>query len=405
MFSDLPDQGELTLSDRVVIKFGGADLATGENISKAAKMVADAHYKEILVVVSAMGKTTDSLLSVAEQLGDVNDDDYAEIISMGERTSARFFCAALRAQGVKAELFDPCSEYWPLITDRNFRNAKPNMEKTTELTNRFLAPLLGDSIPVVCGFLGKDSEGRITSLGRGGSDTTALVLAKCLDADEVILVKETSGVFSADPKIVSSARSLNKLDIREMFDLAQGGAKIVKPEALRYKQQNQMLRVVDFSLGDLTAGGTEITGSFDINSSETQTRNGLIAVNVICEVNAENLRQVFSALSQKPIYGVCSGSQSITVFTSDGNIADIIHKLHSVKGFKAVSHRENVAMLQVRHPTFIESPGGVAALSTALSRQNINILEVTTSKATINVFIEENQLKKAQEAIGNVFTP
>ena len=126
---------------------------------------------------------------------------------------------------------------------------------------------------------------------------------------------------------------------------------------------------------------------------------------MICEVNAENLRQVFSALSQKPIYGVCSGSQSITVFTSDGNIADIIYKLHSVKGFKAVSHRENVAMLQVRHPTFIESPGGVAALSTALSRQNINILEVTTSKATINVFIEENQLKKAQEAIGNVFTP
>jgi aspartate kinase len=387
-----------------VVKFGGADLATGEKVAQAAQMVADANYKEIIVVVSAMGKTTDSLLSTVSQIGDVDDSDYAEIISMGERTSARFFCAALRARGTNAELFDPCKDNWPVITDPNFRNAKPDMEKTTEMARRFIVPLLSDAIPVVCGFLGKDPNGRITSLGRGGSDTTALVLAKCLDADEVILVKETSGVLSADPKIVAEARALNKLDICEMFDLAQGGAKIVKPEALRYKQPNQMLRVVDFSSGNLAVGGTEITGALDSNSSEVNLRNDLIAINVVCKVNAENISEVFLALSQKPIYGVSSGSRSITVFTSDGNITDVIRKLHSVPGFKAVSHRENVAMLQVRHPTFIESPGGVAALSTALSKKGINIIEVTTSKATINVFIEENQLKRAKEAISNVVT-
>jgi aspartokinase len=178
----------------------------------------------------------------------------------------------------------------------------------------------------------------------------------------------------------------------------------VKPEALRYKQPNQMLRVVDFSSGNLAVGGTEITGALNINSSETHSRNDLIAINVVCEVNAKNISEVFSALSQKPIYGVSSGSRSITVFTSDGNITDVIRKLHSTSGFKAVSHRENVAMVQVSHPTFIESPGGVAALSTALSQKGINIIEVTTSKATINVFIEENQLKRAKEAISNVVT-
>ena len=392
------------MGNRVVIKFGGADLATGEKVAKAAQMVADANYKEIIVVVSAMGKTTNGLLATTSQIGDVSDSDYAELISMGERVSARFFCSALRARGAKAQLFDPCNDNWPMITDSNFRNAIPDMEKTTELAKKFVAPVLGDSIAVVCGFTGKDQDGRITILGRGGSDTTALVLAKCLDADEVILVKETSGVLSADPKIVSEARALNKLDIREMFDLAQGGAKIVKPEALRYKQPNQMLRVVDFSSGNLAVGGTEITGSLDINSSATHSRNNLIALNVVCEVNAENISEVFSSLSQKPIYGVSSGSRSITVFTSNGNIADIIRKLHSIPRFKAVSHRESVAMLQVSHPTFIESPGGVAALSTALSRQDINIIEVTTSKATINVFIEENQLKRAEEAISNVVT-
>jgi aspartate kinase len=392
------------VSNRVVIKFGGSDLSTGEKMARAAQMVADANYKEIIVVVSAMGKTTDRLLNTITQIGDVSDADYAELVSMGERVSARFFCSALRTRGAKAELFDPCNDNWPLITDSNFRNARPDMVKTAELARKFIVPLLGEAIPVVCGFIGKDSNGRITVLGRGGSDTTALVLSKCLDADEVILVKETSGVLSADPKIVSEARALNKLDIREMFDLAQGGAKIVKPEALRYKQPNQVLRVVDFSSGNLVAGGTEIKGSIDINSSEVNICNGLIAINVVCKVNAENISEVFLALSQKPIYGVSSGSRSITVFTSDGNIADVIRKLHSTPGFKAVSHRENVAMLQVRHPTFIESPGGVAALSTALSQKGINIIEVTTSKATINVFIEENQIKRAKEAITDVVT-
>ena len=391
------------VSNRVVIKFGGADLATGEKVSQAAQMVADANYKEKIVVVSAMGKTTDSLLYMTSQIGDVSDADYAELISMGERVSARFFCSALRALGAKAELFDPCKDNWPLITDSKFRNAIPDMKKTTERAKKFLAPLLATAIPVVCGFIGKDLYGRITSLGRGGSDTTALVLAKCLGADEVILVKETSGVLSADPKIVSVARSLDKLDVHEMFDLAQGGAKIVKPEALLYKQPNQVLRVVDFSSGNLSVGGTEITGSLDIGSSYILSHQDLIAVNVVCEVNAENLSRVFSALSQKPIYGVSSGSRSITLFTSDGDIAEVIRKLHNVPNFKAVSHREDVAMLQVKHPTFIESPGAVAALSTALSQQGINIIEVTTSKATINVFIEENQIKRAKEAISNVF--
>jgi aspartate kinase len=392
------------VGSRVVIKFGGADLSTGEKVSQAAKMVAEARYKEVIVVVSAMGKTTDDLLNAMSQIDNVSDEDYAEIISMGERASARFFCAALRAQGVRAELFDPSNPNWPLMTDSNFRNAKPDIEKTTEMTRTFLEPILGASIPVMCGFLGKDRSGRTTCLGRGGSDTTALLLAKCLGADEVILVKETSGVLSADPKVVSDARPLNSIDIHEMFDLAQGGAKIVKPEALRYKLLNQRLRVVDFSTGNFSVGGTEITGSFDLNSAEIKSLQDLLAINVVCEVKAENLREVFSALSQKSIYGVSSGRQSITVLTTDGNVAEVIRRLHGVKSFKAVSHREKVAMLQISHPTFVDSPGGVAAISNALSQDGINIIEVTTSKATINVFIEENQLNRAKEAISHVFT-
>jgi aspartate kinase len=389
------------LADRIVIKFGGADLSSGEKIQQAVKLIAESPFKEIVVVVSAMGKMTDDLVQTVNQIG-VPDAEWAEIVSVGERTSARIFCAALRARGLNAELFDPVYENWPIITDSNFLHATPNLEKTASLTDRFVIPLLGTAILVVCGFLGKDSDGRITTLGRGGSDTTALLIAKCISADEIILVKETNGVLSADPKLVQDAKPLTKLEIHEMFDLAQGGARIVKPEALKYKLPEQVLRIVDFASGNFASGGTEITGSFNLNSCETLTQEGLIAISVVCDVKAGTIKGVFSVLGKKPVYGISSGRKSVTIFTEDGDIAQALNKLHCMKNLKAISHRENIAMLQISHPTFIDSPGGIAGISSALSRAGINIIEVTTSKATINVFIEESQIKRAREAIENV---
>jgi len=386
---------------RVVIKFGGADLSSGERIQRAAKVLAEAHFEEVVVVVSAMGKTTDNLTQTANEIG-VDEAEWAEIISTGERTSARIFAAALKAVGLRAEVFDPAYDNWPIITDSNFCHASPDLEKTASLTAKFLMPLLGKVIPVVCGFLGRDSQGRVTTLGRGGSDTTAVLLARCISADEIILVKETSGVLSVDPKIVPNARQLNMLEIHEMFDLAQGGARIVKPSALKYKLPNQILRVVDFNSGNFASKGTEIKGSFNLSSAETLTLEGLVAVSIVCEVNAQNIGSAFSMLSGKPVYGVSSGRKSVTVFTTDGDIAQILNRLHSIKDLKAVSHRENVAMIQISHPDFIDSPGGIAKISSALSQAGINIIEVTTSKATINVFIEEKEINRAKEAIGNV---
>ena len=390
------------MSTSAVIKFGGADLSTGEKIRHAAELVVQSPYTEKIVVVSAMGNTTNNLIDTMKSIGAVNDDDYAEIISMGERTSARIFCSALRTLGAKAVVFDPMDERWPIITNGGYHDAKPDMAQCRLFVQTFIKPILREVIPVVCGFLGKSKEGRVTTLGRGGSDTTAMLLANCLEADEVILVKETSGVLSADPRLVPGAKPLDALDINEMFDLAHGGAKVIKSESLRQKLPSQKLRIVNFASEKLAEGGTEITGSFNMNLVETSSHRNLLAINVVCEVNSENLERIFSALSSKPIYGVSSGRGSLTVFTSDGNVREILNKLHAFDVFKALSHRENVALLQIRHPMFVDSPGGVARISTALSQSGINIIEVTTSKATINVFIEENQLKKATEAISHV---
>lgn len=383
------------------MKFGGADLSSSKKIRKAARMVADAPYEEIIVVVSAMGDMTDRIENTLFSLGKISDADYADAISMGERISARIFTSALKALGVKAVTFDPTSDNWPILTDSKYRNAKPNMEKTAFLTKKYLEPLLDNTIPVICGFLGKDSQGKITTFGRGGSDTTALLIANCLNADEVLLVKQTNGVLSADPNIVSNAKTINKLGIHEMFDLAQGGAKIVKPESLKYKLPNQKLRIIDFSNGSLACGGTEIIGSFNSNSTDLSSYKNLLALNILCEVNTKNLKAIFEVFKSKSVYGVSSGSRSITVFISENNIKQVLNELHQIPNFKAISHKEDVSLIQISNPTFIDSPGGVAMISNALSQASINIIEITTSKATINVFIEESQLKCAKEAIEN----
>ncbi len=388
------------MSNRVVVKFGGADLATGEKIRRAAEMVLKAGFKETVVVVSAMADTTNRLIDIISQIGNVSDRDYADIVSMGERISARIFCSALKTLGASAVYLEPGHEEWPIITDSNFKEAKPDMRETRKRVRKYIEPLLSDGkIVVVCGFLGRDKNGNVTTLGRGGSDTTALILANCLNADEVILVKETEGVLSADPKIVLNPRILSKLNIYEMFALAHGGAKIIKAEALKYKLPNQKLKVVSFSSGDLRSQGTEIIGVFNLNSFEIREKTGLVAISLVCDINSKSLSQIFAALDGSKILGVSTGRSSVTIFVSTSNLNDLMNKLHDLSSIKALSCLANVGLIEIFHPIFVDSPGWIAKISNALASRNINIIEVTTSKAAISIFIDERKVKEAVKVV------
>lgn len=392
----------MVVRGRVVVKFGGACLSNGEKVRKAAGKVVESGYKEVVVVVSAMGDTTNRLIEIMKQIGTVAPEDYPEVVAMGERTSARIFSAALKAQGADSKYFEPSQDEWPVITDSNFTDAKPLLEETCRRVKAHLEPLLGKVIPVVCGFLGRDEHGRVTTLGRGGSDTTALLLANCLKAEEVILVKETEGVMSADPKIVPDAKPLPKLDIHEMFTLAYGGAKIVKAEALKYKLPNQRLRVVRFS-NSLKSGGTEIVGVFNSTTPEVTWKPRLLAVSIVCEMNPKGIGAILSALGDRPVYGISTGRNSLTVFTSLGGEERLLKRLHRLGVCKALSCRGGIGLLEATHPSFIDSPGWVAKVSGALTSKGINIIEITTSKATINVFIDESNLEEAVKAVRRIF--
>ncbi len=388
----------VTVANRVVIKFGGADLASGKKIRKAAHMVLESGYKEVVVVVSAMAGATDSLVNVMSKIGNVDDRDYAEIISMGERISARIFCSALRSLGTDATYLEPSDERWPIITDSNFRSAEVDMEKTCAQVRRYLEPLLREKTVVVCGFLGRDEDGNVTTLGRGGSDTTATVLANCLGAEEIILVKETKGVMSADPRIVPKARPLRRLDIHEMFALAYGGAKIVKTKALKYKLPDQKLRVVSFSQG-VRSMGTEITGEFNANSSEVSERRGIMAISFVCDIEPDRFSRLIGSFGNRPIYGVSTGKRSLTVFTSSEQPKQLVNDLHDLNLCKALSCRSNVGLIELTHPDFVDSPGWIAKVSGALASEKINIIEITTSKSTINIFVDESKIEDAVKVV------
>ena len=169
----------------VVAKFGGTSVGTGERIQKAAKSVVNEYMQgnKVIVVVSAINKTTDeSIKLVNESMGDlVTDKQLAGILSMGEMQSVRIMAATIESLGVKAEYIDPFSEKWPVITDSNFTEAKIDKKATEEKVKQHIKKLVDQGIiPVICGFLGRDSENNVTTLGRGGSDVSAFLIGQCI---------------------------------------------------------------------------------------------------------------------------------------------------------------------------------------------------------------------------------
>lgn len=387
-----------TVPGRVVVKFGGGELTSGKSYKEAARMIRDSGFREIVVVVSAMKGATDSLIKCINEVEDVGDQDYADIVAMGERTSARIFSSALKSLGVKSTYFDPQQERWPIITDSNYREATPDLNETKRRVKQHLEPLLGECVPVVCGFIGRDRSGHISTMGRGGSDITATLLGNCLRAEEVILVKNTTGVLSADPKYVPDAKPLERITIEEMFSLAQGGAKIIHPDALKYKLPGQRMRVVGFP-GSLSSNGTQIVGVFKANPVDIRRHHGLAAITLVGEINPVNLSRTLQVFDGRKIFGMGTSRNSITIFVEVRNPERVLNRICRLNYFKAVSLKDKVGAIELVSPNFVDSPGWVAKISGALAEKSINILEVITNKASITIFVDEDKMEQALNAV------
>ncbi len=401
----------------IVAKFGGTSIGNGRRIKKAARSVVKEYMKgkKVVVVVSAINKTTDELLQIVDEAMEdaVTEKQLAEIVSMGEMTSVRIFSSAIEALGVKSEYIDPFMDEWPIITDSNLLNAKVDFKATEEKSKELLKLLDQGIIPVVCGFLGRDPNGYITTLGRGGSDITAFLLGHCLKADEVIIVSDVGGVMSTDPNKLQGAKKLDKISVEEMRDLATHGAQVLHPHALKYKDPDINAKIIGFEHGDFSAPGTEIIGPSKNKMLRTTTLNP-DPISVVAVVGEKILNKpgILAKLTSKlaendiNIIGISTGQNSVTIFV-DKKDADEAHRLlHDVviadDNLSSLSLGRDIAMITISSPDFIDTPGIISDITEPLRDNDLNIVEISSSQTSVVIFVDWNDGKKAYELVRGV---
>jgi aspartate kinase len=391
---------------RVVAKFGGTSLGSGDRINRAADSIADAVEQghEIAVVASAMGNTTDDLLD--EITFETDEVDRAEIVSMGERTSVRMLKAALSSRGIDAEFLEPGSEHWPIVTDEY---GEVDAEETRR-RSRALADRLGDVVPVVTGFLAEAADGTVTTLGRGGSDTTAVMLGKYMHADEVVIVTDVEGVMTGDPSVVEGARNVGKISVDELRNLSFRGAEVVAPSALSYKDDRMDVRVVHYQHGDLLTGGTNVEGQF---ANLVDMRDEPLSCITIAGRAIRNRPGILADLSA-PIAeaginldAVASGMDSITFYVDTEAAEEAEAILHESviedETLSSVTLEGDFAVIRVTGGDFPNQSGIVQTVVAPLSEQGVAIHDVITSATSVAVFVPWSERERTLETIQEAF--
>jgi len=409
-------QHDTKCSKRIVAKYGGTSLADHERVLKAVTAVAKEAKKgtQIAVIVSAMGKTTDLLLHAAKNAsnGKVGKGELDEILAMGERTSIRIFALALKAQGVEARYFDPLDSNWPIITDDIFSDANPILNQCEEKIKQYMVPLVEKGvIPVIAGFVGRTSDGRITTLGRGGSDTTAFILAKALGADELILVTDAEGIMSADPKLVSKPKKLPNIDVDTLVGLADSGTKFIHRKALRYKDSSVKVRVISYTYGDLNAKGTLIEGALstelDIALASQSPAMSITVVGRGVSEKPEVMQELAEMVKVNAhLLGLSVNYNSIILYASENEDSNLLlEKVHETimehEETLAMSVRKQLAFLKVKGVGLEETPGIIGKISEALRLNAINIFGLLTITSSILLFVDWNEKDRALSLVKN----
>ncbi|HIJ12586.1 MAG TPA: aspartate kinase [Halobacteriales archaeon] len=391
---------------RVVVKFGGTSVATGDRIERAAtsieKLVKDGH--EAVVVVSAMGSTTDDLFD--QITFEADPQDQAEIVSMGERTSVRMLKAALTSKGLNSIFLEPQHPQWPIILDEN------GTVSVTETTSRSakLGNILHDTVPVVTGFLAEDTSGNVTTLGRGGSDTTAVMLGNYLHADEVVIVTDVSGVMTGDPNAVEGAMNVGKISVDELRSLSFRGAEVIAPSALSYKTEEFGLRVLHYQHDGLLTGGTDVTGKFQnlIDMRERAVTGVTVAGRAVR--NTPHILRDLSVIlgdSSVNIQAVSSGLDSITFYVDNVDGKAVESTLHTavidIPTLSSVTAESPIAVIRISGGVVTDQTTVLRDLMLTLSEHKIHLNDLITSATSIGVFVNWNQRKDALRVVQQLF--
>lgn len=398
--------------ETIVIKFGGSSLSTTDKIKTVAKRILDVKKQgnQVVVVVSAMGKTTDQLLNLAGQLTEhPAKREMDMLLSTGEQVSISLLTMALTAMGEEAISFTG----WQagIITESVHSKARIVDIKVEKMKKH----LSTGKIIVVAGFQGVTEDGEITTLGRGGSDTTAVAIAAALEAKRCLICTDVTGVFTSDPRYVSDARKLPSISYGEMLELANLGAGVLHPRAVEFAKNYQ----VDLEVRSSTENeeGTVIEEEASMESNlvvrGVAFEKGITRLTVFGLKNEWNgLSAIFSALAQNQIdvdiiiQSQTDAKMNLSFSIKSKDLEDAVQVLEHQKeviGFESIEYEANLAKVSIVGSGMVSNPGVAAQMFTALANDEIQVKMVSTSEIKISVVVGEEKMQKAAQILHGEF--
>ncbi|MEI8129442.1 MAG: aspartate kinase [bacterium] len=404
------------MKEIVVQKFGGTSLADTDKIKK----VADAVIKEkelgndVVVAVSAMGHTTDYLVKLAKEINpNPSAREMDMLLSTGEGVSIALLTMAIQAKGYNAVSLNAMQI--GIITEDVHQKARIIDIKTDKLKKNIKA----GNIIVVAGFQGITEDGEITTLGRGGSDTSAVALAAALKASRCDIYTDVEGVYTTDPRIVPNASKLENISYEEMLELARVGANVLHPRSVETaKQFNVPLRVRStFNLDNL---GTLIIGAknMEIYKPVTGVAADLSQVRiVICDVPdvPGNAARLFGALAKENIsvdmiiqsYARTVSNTNDIAFTIDkadvARARDVLDKIKTDLNAKSIQVDENIAKISIVGAGMVDRPGIAATMFETIADLGVNIKMISTSEIKISCIVDKEDASRSLKILHEVF--
>ena len=400
----------------IVQKYGGTSVADPDRIRAVADHVSYTarHGNEVVVVVSAMGKATDNLIKLANEVSSVQPGRELDmLLTTGERVTMSLLCMALAERGMAAMSFT--GSQVGIITDTAHGKAKIVEVKG----DRLREALAAGRVCVVAGFQGVSTEREITTLGRGGSDTTAVALAAALGADACEIYTDVTGVFSADPRIVPQARKLGRISFDEMLEMAGAGSKVLALRSVEFARNHRVpvhVRssftwepgtwvlfnddeetpvedpIISGVVTDLSDSKVTVLGVPDQPGVSAALFEPLAAANI----NVDMIVQNTSTEGTTDI--------SFTVPVADMGVAqEIVARVAADIGAAGVTHDDDIAKLSLVGAGMKTSPGIAARMFRILADEGVNIEMISTSTIRISVVIASADLERAARSLHSAF--
>ena len=397
----------------VVLKFGGTSVGSTKRIKKICKIILSYVKKKFSVVVisSAMSGETNKLINRSKDITAFFDkSEYDVLVSAGEQISCALISGQLKNLGFNSMSF--MGWQVPILTDSNHGNSKI----IHVFKKNLIKFIKSGGIPIIAGFQGINQKSRITTLGRGASDYTAIMMAKYLKAQKCVIYTDVKGVMTSDPKIYKKAKKIDQISYEEMLEMSSLGSKVMQSNSVQDARLNRIN--IDVKSSFTKSNGTSITKRANIKDNKiirgiSTTKNDAKVTIVGVNDKPGVAASIFEPLSKNNI-NVDMVVQNIsankidtdvtfTIKQEDQNKTLKLLKNNSKISYKKIILDDNVSKVSIVGVGMVTTPGVTYRMFKSLSRKNINILVISTSEIKISVLIKRNNLKKAVSALHKEF--